>query len=248
MAQTKFGVGYLIGTAKVDNTGAALANPQSFRFGVLQEISTDFSFETKMVYGATNFAEDFGRGKAKLAFSAKTANIDFDALAALHFGLPVTTGFQGLSAPEVFTAAATVTVTPPSSGVFVSCQGITDLNGNRFTRVTASPTVGQYSVTAGGVYTFNASDVGRALVRMYEYKVVGAGSTFTMTASVMGNAPEFSVMLLNDSKGSKQAISLQRCVSDKLTLPFKNDDFVIADFGWEALANAAGSVFTISRM
>ena len=248
MAQTKFGVGYLIGVAKTDQSGIALANPQPFQFGILQEVSTDFSFESKTVYGASMFAADVGRGKAKLAFSAKSASIDFDAFAALHFGVTPVSGFSGPMINAAITAAATVTVTPPSAGTFVSDLGVTDLNGNRFTRVTATPAAGQYTVTAAGAYGFATGDVGRALLVSYEYKVAGSGTTLNLTSSLMGYAPEFSVMLMNDSKGQKLAISLSRCISDKLALPFKNEDFVIADFGFEAMANAAGSVGYISRM
>jgi hypothetical protein len=47
--------------------------------------------------------------------------------------------------------------------------------------------------------------------------------------------------LYNDSKGSKLAVKMTNCQSDKLSLPFKNEDFVIADFGWMALDDGTGS-------
>ena len=48
----KFGVGVLIATTLTDATGVALAVPQPYRLGILQDISTDFSFDHKPLYGA----------------------------------------------------------------------------------------------------------------------------------------------------------------------------------------------------
>lgn len=42
-------------------------------------------------------------------------------------------------------------------------QGVIDVNGRVFTRVAGAPTSGQYSVTAGGLYTFAAADAGLSI-------------------------------------------------------------------------------------
>nr|WP_316642882.1 hypothetical protein [uncultured Roseateles sp.] len=244
-AQTqKFGVGILVATTRTDAQGNLLAVPAPYRLGILQEVGTDFSFEGKTLYGAGQLPVDRGRGKAKLAFSAKTAQINAAALAALHFGVTPTVGYKGpvIDDPIAVPAAGpyTVATAPPGSGTFVADLGVRDTNGNDFTRVASGPTAGQYSVSAG-TYTFAAADTGKALLRSYEYSSATGGLIVPLTNQLMGYSPSFGVILFNDSKGTKLVIKLTNCQSDKLSLPFKNEDFVIADFGFEALDDGTGS-------
>jgi hypothetical protein len=239
----KFGVGILIATTRTDASGVALAVPQSYRIGILQDVSTDFSFEAKPLYGANQLPVDQGRGKAKLTFSAKTADINATALAALHFGITPTVGVklpQLDFAASVPTTPFQVTPTIPGSGTFLSDLGVSDTSGNNYTRVASAPTTGQYSVSAG-VYTFAAADTGKALLISSEYTAATGGIIVPMTNQLMGYSPSFSAILYNDSKGSKLGLKLNNCQSDKLALPFKNEDFVIADFGFMALDDGTGS-------
>lgn len=240
----KFGVGVLIATTRTDSQGNALAVPAPYRLGIMQDVSTDFSFEGKPLYGESVLPVDRGRGKAKLAFSAKSADIKLAALAALHFGVTPQVGFKGAAVDIAGTvpASASYTVTPtvPSSGTWVADMGVRDTSGNDFTRVASAPTAGQYSVSAG-VYTFAAGDASKALLFTFEYSSSSAGLYVPLTNQLMGYSPSFQVMLFNDTKGSKLALKLTNCQSDKLAVPFKNEDFAIADFGFEALDDGTGS-------
>lgn len=239
----KFGVGVLIATTRTDAQGNLLAVPAPYRLGILQDVSTDFSFESKPLYGSGQLPVDVGRGKAKLAFSAKSADINAVALAALHFGI---TPAVGVKQPVIDFAASIpttpyqVVITPPSSGTFVADLGVQDTSGNVFTRVASAPTTGQYSVSAG-TYTFAAADTGKAVLISYEYSAATGGIVVPMTNQLMGYSPSFSVILLNDSKGSKLTVKLTNCQSDKLSLPFKNEDYAIADFGFQAFDDGTGS-------
>lgn len=241
----KFGVGVLIATTRTDSLGNALAVPQCYRLGIMQDISTDFSFEAKTLYGAYQLPVDRGRGKAKLAFTAKTADIKAAALAALHFGVTPTTGYKGPAIDVAGTVPAsssyTVTPTVPSSGTFIADLGVRDTSGNDYTRVASAPAAGQYSVSGTGVYTFSSSDASKSLLFSFEYSTTSSGLIVPLTNQLMGYSPSFSVILLNDSKGSKLALKLTNCQSDKLSIPFKNEDFSVADFGFEALDDGTGS-------
>ena len=243
MTQQKFGVGVLIATTRTDALGIALAVPQSYRLGILQDVSTDFSFDHKPLYGSGQLPVDQGRGKAKLAFSAKTADISIAALAALHFGIVPTVGIK-LPALDV---AGTIPATPfqltpvvPNTGTWVGDLGVRNTSGVNFTRVASAPTTGQYSVSAG-VYTFAAADTGLAVLMSFEYSAATGGIIVPLTNQLMGYSPSFSTILYNDSKGSKLGLKLTNCMSDKLALPFKNEDFVVADFGFMALDDGTGS-------
>jgi len=242
----KFGVGYLIGVSRTDNQGNLLAIPQPYRFGILQDVSSEFSFEGKPLYGANSLPVDRGRGKAKLSFSAKMADISIEGLSALHFGVTPAVGFKGAAVDIPVTIAATTTPSIPSSGTFVADMGVSDTSGNRYKRVSSAPAVGQYSVSAG-VYTFNASDVGKAALISLEYSAA-TGSTMSLSNTLMGYSPSFQVMLFNDSKATKMAVKLTNCQSDKLSLPFKNEDFTVADFSWEALDDGTGTAGYVSIM
>jgi hypothetical protein len=241
----KFGVGVLIATTRTDAQGNLLAVPQPYRLGIMQDVSTDFSFEGKSLYGSGTLPVDRGRGKAKLAFTAKTADINAVGLAALHFGVTPSTGVQLPVVDEAHTIPTpsgpyTVAITPPSSGTFLADLGVRDTAGNDFKRVASGPTTGQYSMT-GGTYTFAAADAGKAILISFEYSASSGGIIVPMTNQLMGYAPSFSAILYNDSKGSKLVVKLNNCQSDKLSLPFKNEDFSVADFGFEGFDDGTGS-------
>jgi hypothetical protein len=246
MYKQKFGVGVLIARTLTDAKGVALATPAPYRLGIIQDIGTDFSFEKKQLYGAGQLPVDTGRGKASLTFTAKTANIDAAALAALHFGVTPQTGFKGPVIDEAHAIPATgpytVTIAPPSSGTFVTDLGVSDTNGNVFTAVASAPATHQYTVNPStGVYTFAAADEGLAILVSYEYSSTSSGIVVPLSNQLMGYSPTFSVILFNDSKGTKLTLKLNSCTSDKLSLPFKNDDFAIADFGFTAMDDGSGS-------
>lgn len=245
MAGQKFGAGVLIAQSLTDAKGVALAVPQAYRLGILQEVSTDFSFEGTELYGEYSLPVDRGRAKGKLTASAKTAQINAGALAALHFGVTPNAGFKGAAVDVAGTIPATpgpytVTPTVPSSGTWLLDLGVRDTSGNNFSRVASGPATGQYSVAAG-VYTFAAADQGKAVLISFEYSSSGSGLVVPLTNALMGYSPSFSVLLFNDSKGSKLSVKFTNCQSDKLALPFKNTDFVVADFSFMALDDGTGS-------
>ena len=109
------------------------------------------------------------------------------------------------------------------------------------TRVASSPATGQYSVSAG-VYTFAAADQGKAVRISYEYSAATGGKVWTITNEVMGYTPSFTLLLQNGYQGKNMVVKLNRCVSGKLALPLKNDDFAIYDFDAEAFADANGEL------
>ena len=107
--------------------------------------------------------------------------------------------------------------------------------------VAASPATGQYSV-ASGVYTFAAADTLKAVLISYEYSAATGGEVWTMSNDLMGFTPSFTLMLQNGYDGRTMVCKLNRCVSGKLSVPLKSDDFAIYDFEAEAFADAAGSL------
>ena len=78
-------------------------------------------------------------------------------------------GFQvSGEAATVPAGGGTVTVQQPS-GAWGSDQGVSYATGGALQSVSGTPGQGQYSVAAGGVYTFSAADAGASLLISYGY-------------------------------------------------------------------------------
>lgn len=242
-----FGTGKLIAVPTNLADGSPIAVPTPVRLGTLQDVSVDLSVEMKTLYGGGRFPIAAGQGKGKIAIKAKYAEIDGKILGSLFYGKAAVAGIKAAvfdfptSIPS--SAAYTVTVAPPSSGTFVEDMGVIfTATGVQLSRVASAPAAGQYSVSAGGVYTFAAADASKAIAISYEYSASGSGEIFQITNDVMGYTPSFKLLLVNSYDGKSLVLKLNRCVSSKLNLPLKNDDFAVYDFEAEAFSDAAGSL------
>lgn len=242
----QFGLGALIATQTHDLNGVALAIPVNVRLAALQEVSVDISFESKMLYGSQQFPLAQGRGKGKISCKAKAADVSSAALASLLLGQSAASGTRGVVLDSALivpaTSPYTITIAPPNSGVFVSDMGVINANtGASFARVASGPAAGQYSVNVStGVYTFAAADQGRPLLISYEYTVAASGKVITINNQVMGTSPRFSAILQNSYNGTTQCLKLNACISDKLSMPFKNEDFAQPDLEFQAFADGSG--------
>lgn len=244
-----FGSGKLIAVPTNLADGSAIANPTPVILGTMQDVSLDLSTEIKTLYGSKRYPIAVGQGKGKTEIKAKYAEIDGGILGSLFFGKTSTAGIKA----AVFDSAATIpatpgpytlTIAPPSSGTFVADLGVMFSDtGVQLTRVASAPATGEYSVNTGtGVYTFAAADQGKAVKVSYEYSAASGGKVWTMTNETMGYTPSFTLLLQNGYDGKNLVCKLNRCVSGKLSLPFKSDDFAVYDFEAEAFANAAGEL------
>jgi hypothetical protein len=240
--QYGFGSGSLFG---IDTTAVT---PTPVKFGALQEVSVEFSFSAKELHSQYQFPVAVGRGKAKISGKAKLAQLRGDVFASLFFGLTATTGQVKTAVEETGTIPAvagpyTITVANSATwtvdlGVFFSATGVP------LVKVASGPTTGQYSVAAG-VYTFAAADTLLAVTISYNYTSV-TGKKISITNPLLGAAPTFKVVL-NNLYGSKDlTLTLNRCISSKLSLPTKLEDFIIPEFDFEAMADGSNNVGDIS--
>jgi hypothetical protein len=224
----------------------AITNPTPRLFGVLQNVSVDISGDIKELHGQNQFAEAVARGKTKISCKAKFGRINGLLINDLFFGQTATSGILAdvydTTGQAIPTTPFTITVTPPSSGTWARDLGVRDANGNPMTRVAAGPVTGQYSVTAGA-YLFAAADVGLTVFISYQYT---ATSTTAKKSTVMnlpmGAAPAWRCDLSNGFQGGQTALSLYKCISTKLGLATKLDDFLIPEMDFSAFADATGKV------
>ena len=242
-----FGAGKLIAVPTNLADGTAIANPTPVVLGTMQDVSLDLSVEIKTLYGSKRYPIAVGQGKGKTEIKAKYAEIDGGILGSLFFGKAATAGIKAAVFDSAGTIPATpfqLTMAPPSSGTYVSDLGVMfSATGVQLTRVASAPATGQYSVNAAtGAYTFAAADTGKVVKISYEYSAAAGGQVWTMTNETMGYTPSFTLLLQNGYDGKNLVCKLNRCVSGKLSLPLKSDEFAIYDFEAEAFADAAGNL------
>lgn len=256
MAQYSFGAGILWGTPLSDSSGTAISNPTPVQFGALQDVSLDISFENKMLHGSNQFPIAVGRGKGKVSGKAKAAQISGRMWNSIFFGQTLNAGIVndiydtvGKAIPATpftltvsSTAADATHVQIPNSGTWSADLGVRNSSGLPMVRVASAPTTGQYSVSAG-VYVFAAADTGNTVFIDYKYTATSTTATnSTIINQPMGYAPAFRCDLLLPYQGKNLIVSLPQCISTKLSIATKQDDFNIPEFDFEAFADSAGNV------
>lgn len=243
-----FGTGKLIAIPTHDSLGASIAVPTPVRLATMQDISVDMDIDLKLLYGGQRYPIAVGQGKGKIEIKAKYAEIDGAILGSLLFGKTPTAGikaavFDFAAAVPATPGPYTIAVAPPNSGTWITDMGVVNAStGDQMTRVSSAPAAGQYSVSAG-TYTFAAANQGLAVLISYEYSATSTtAKTFNLTNDTMGPTSAFTTLLQNTYDGKNLVMKLNRAVSAKLSLPFKNDDFAIYDFNAQAFADAAGNI------
>jgi hypothetical protein len=231
----------------VDAAGNAITNPTPVKFLACQDISSDLSFDTKMLYGTNQFPLAIARGKGKGTVKAKNGQVNGAMLNNAFFGQTKATGQNGVvqdvSGTAIPATPFTITPTPPATGTWVADLGVRDSNGIPMTRVATTPTTGQYSVSAG-VYTFAAADTLKLVFIDYKYSVT-TGNNISIANQLLGSTPTVQLDISVPYGGKQLTITFPQAVAGKLALATKLDDFTIPEFNFDIFANPAGIVGTI---
>ena len=253
--QNIFGAGSLWGTPLTDATGAAIAVPSPIQFGLSQEISVDFSFDNKLLYGQNQFPVASGRGKGKISGKVKNAQVNGAIWNSIFFGQSLTSGIATVSqdsvgilipaTPFTITAGATSTATTimiPSSGTWATDLGVIGATGLPMTRVASGPTAGQYSVAAG-VYVFAAADTGLRVYINYGYTATSTTAKKSSVANLpMGYAPSFRADIYLPFNGKSVVYTFYACLASKLSVATKLDDFVVPEIDFDCFADSQGRI------
>ena len=241
MTQFAFGSGALYAL----RTDIAPSTP--LRFGALQDIQVDFSSDLKELYGQGQYALALARGKAKIEGKAKFAQINGTIFNNLYFG-------QTLNTAQLVVVQSEAGAVPGGGGTISAVHASafqTDLGvvyaatGAPLTKVAASPALGQYTVTSGGSYGFAAGDAGAAVLLNYAY-LATTGTEIAITNLPMGQAPMFQAVFTEQFNGKQLTLQLNACVAAKLSLPTKMDDWSIPELDFQAQADAAGNIGSLS--
>jgi hypothetical protein len=245
MAQSVFGVGFLFATPQG-------ANPTPTRFGRLQDVAVDFSYDQKLLYGSNQYALEQARGKAKIELKATVGVVDPALFNNVYFGLATSAG-ETLNSVDEAATPASGTFTVVNGGTFSQDPGVYNtITGLFMTRVASAPAAGQYAVNAAtGVYTTNTAQNGQALRVSYTYASSSTGAKLAFTNQLMGASVIFSVQLVNKFRGSDGVVrslflNFPAVQCPKLAMPLKLDDFSLPQLDMSAQDDGSGNVFNYS--
>jgi len=255
MAIDFFGAGVLFATPTYDAQGNAVTLASPIQFGIVQDITIDDSADIKELYGDKQYPVDIGRGKAKLSIKCKQASFNATLFNAVYYGQTLTAAYDAIDSAYVggtliptAVGATSIHVSPtaPTGGtsVFVADLGVYDGNNVPYTRVAATPTSGQYVLT-GATYEFSDLDAGKTVFIGYQYSNAtnpATGKLLSVQNLQMGFVPQFSAQFFNKRFGHTIWRKFPACVATKLSMDYKNDDFVIPDFEISAFADSNGVV------
>ena len=250
MSQYDFGSGLLIATPLTTINGTAVATPTPVQFGIMQDISMDIDAPIRELYGTYQFPVALGRGKGKIAMKARLAQFNANLWGTLFFGQTSSpaAGENIVSFQEAHTIPGSpyaVALTIPGSGTFVRDLGVKyAATGLTLNQVASVAGAGEYSLS-GHTYTFDSADTTLGVLISYEYTVSG-GYNIAVANQLMGEIVTFQATFQGTWSGKYLTIDFNNCVADKISLPTKLDDFIIHEFDFEAFADAAGNLFTIS--
>lgn len=237
----RFGAGQLW---CVPNAGNLATNPTPVRLATLQEFSIEFSGDIKELFGENQYPEVVAVGKRKITGKMKIGRWNTFALNELLFSGTMSTGMELVNINEAATVPAMTpfTYTVTNHTTFVEDLGVHYPNGNPFQVVSALTAVQQYQVNAStGVYTFDSADASNT-VQIDYLSTSTSGFTLEVDNTLMGYGPVFQTVFRSNFRGQECNIVLNACVSNKLSLQSKTDDFTVPEIDFAAFADANGKI------
>lgn len=234
---------YVFGTGNLYTTPVGGGAP--FKFGALQDVSVDFSADIKTLHGQFQFPLSVARGKAKIEGKAATGEVDVNSFNTFYFGQEVVDGselIQAINEPGTIPATPyEITVTHAAD--FTMDLGVVHADtGVPYKQVpSGTPATGEYKVSIAGVYTFAAADTTLDVLISYLWESA-TGASLEIGNPLMGSTPRFQMVLSQIFEGKTFTMLLYSCVAAKMSLPLKQDDYLISDLDFQAQTNDANKV------
>ena len=239
--QYAFGTGFLYGF----KSGS---NPTPVQFGALQDVTVDISFSIKELFSSKQFPVAIGRGTGKITGKADFAQFNAQMFNDLFFGeTSVASGRVVTINGESATISANVVNVAHNSSNFAQDLGVVyAANGTVLTNVSSGPSGAQYTVNANGQYGFNSSQNNTAVLISYQYTDSGNGSKIVIANQALGSFPQFSLALSTSFNSKLLTLNLNSCMSAKLGLSTKLEDFTMPSFDFAAFADSGGNIGSLS--
>lgn len=224
-------------------TRTDIANQTPINIGYAQEFSPEFSGNIKELYGQNQYPLDAARGTVKISGKIKAAVLSGIAWNSVFFGNNFVTGGIKWNPNEAAVVPTTpFQVTVVNAATFDQDLGVVYAASNLpLIKVASAPTVGQYSVSGVGVYTFAAADVASALLINYTSTVV-TGQTLNITNTLLGSSPTFKLDYYTVRSGKAFIARYNQCQGAKISMASKLEDFLMPEFEIHMFADATGNV------
>ena len=117
-------------------------------------------------------------------------------------------------------AAPPYTATVANGAQFAQDLGVVyAATGVPFDQVPSGPAAGQYTLGAGGTYTFAAADKGVKVLIDYLYNSDGTGGTIAIANQPMGLAPTFQAVLTGVTDSRTMTLVLNSCIGFEVVHP-----------------------------
>jgi len=232
------------GPGVIHVTRTDIPNSTPVNIGFAQEFSPEFSGNIKELFGQNQFPIDAARGTVKVSGKIKTAVLSGLAWNTVFFGNTFTTGGiqWNLKEAGIVPASTPWQIMVNNAATFDQDLGVVYAATNiPLIKVATSPTVGQYSVTNAGVYTFAAADTGAAVLISYS-STVTTGQTLTISNQLLGTSPTFQLDYYTIRSGKALIARYFQCQAAKISLPSKLEDFMMPEFEIHMFANPAGNL------
>ena len=97
-------------------------------------------------------------------------------------------------------------------------------------------------MSAAGVYTFNVAQASAGVLIDYMYESASTGGSLDVSNALMGSTPKFQLVLSQVYDSKTFTLILYSNVADKLNLPLKQDDYLVAEMSGQAMADSANRV------
>ena len=201
------------------------------------------SFTVKELMGQYQAPVAVARAGMKITGKCKAAKLNARAFNDIFFGQTLATG----ELKTILDENGPTGITPTSNAITATqaATAVDDLGlinagtGVQYSRVASAPAALQYSWSAG-VWTLNVSEASNKFMNSYSYTETTTGGRITAVNQLMGSAPVFQLLLGEGFQSNALTVKLHQCIATKLTLNFKNEDFVIPEFDFSAFANSLG--------
>jgi hypothetical protein len=226
-----------------------IANQTPVNIGYAQEFSYDEAGETKELYGQNQYPLVIARGTLKATGKMKAATVSGIALNAVFNGQSFLAGQLIMAQGEAQTiTAGAATPSHGGTGTFDTDLGVIyALTSLPLMKVTAAPTVGQYSVNAvTGAYAFNTAENTVGVLLTYAYLSASGGQKIIVSNTPIGTTPTFQIDYSSSLYGQPYYVRMFAAVSTKLTRAHKLVDFMMPEIDFGFFANQGQQVYEIS--
>jgi hypothetical protein len=230
------------------NGGQLNPNPTPIRLGTLQDMSGQIKRASESLFGQNQLPDDTAPGQIDITGKASWASIQGVYLLNSFLLGASSTGGTSIVDNEAHAVPAvtpfTITITPPGSGTFSQDLGVVySASGLQLTCIgaTGTPTIGEYTVTAEGEYTFAAADEGAGVLISYQYTAAAGFNTYSFQNQKMGVGPTVSIYLYMPYNNLNRYLVFGNARINSISLPTKQKGYVIQELDFTAFDVPGGN-------